>query len=84
MSDKIKVRFSVTEEVRHSGTVEMTRAEYEEWCDRIDSARGFRRQEAADDLIDLANLDRRNAFATDAEIDDFDEVTDGVQIQWRL
>lgn len=72
--DKIKVRFTVKEEINHVGTVEMTRKEYDEWCDRIDNARGFHRQEVADELMDLANVRREFGDCTDAEVDDFEEV----------
>ncbi len=60
MSDKIKVEVMVEGCARWTCEVEMTRDEYISWCDRIDSARGHKQTEAAEELIDLGKVAGRD------------------------
>lgn len=72
MVEKRKVRFTVQARYQLHGEAEMTEAEFEEWCQRIDGARGFDRERVADDLIELCGLDRRDGDLDDEEVEDFD------------
>lgn len=72
MSDeKVQVRVSIRGEARWVGEVEMSRAEYEEWCERIDDARGHEQDRVANEVMDRARIDFRDVDVDDLEVDDF-------------
>lgn len=64
--DKFSVEVMIEGRVRWQGTVNLTRSEYVQWCDTIDSARGSEEEDVADSLIDLAGID----FMRDIEVED--------------
>ena len=76
MSDKIKVEVMVEGRVRWACDVEMTREEYEAWCDRIDNARGYEEGQAAEELLDLGGVDVYRDMDVDSmRVEDFIEAT---------
>lgn len=75
MSDTIKVDVMVEGRVRWTAEVEMTTAEYENWCERIDSARGMKQTETAEELLEIARVDiARDMDITEMRVEDFVEV----------
>lgn len=72
MSGKLKVTFEVIARLRVGGECEMTREEYEQWCARIDDARGgWEHEKVADELMMLAGVDIAEGDIDDLEVDDF-------------
>jgi hypothetical protein len=74
MSDKIRVQVEIKETVRYGAYIEITREEYDEWCERIDNARGFKREDLASEMMDFANIDHRHGDYSDSEIEEFCEI----------
>lgn len=75
MSDKIKVQISFTAQIETGATIEMTREEYNEWCERIDNARGYEQQRVAEDLMSKADVDFfPHGDISRVEVEDFCEV----------
>lgn len=55
--------------------VEMTRAEYADWCDRIDEAGWSEREDLAEELAAEVGADlSRDTELTDLEVEDFCEI----------
>jgi hypothetical protein len=72
MSDKLKVKISVEAKIRAYGECEMTREEYDKWCERVDSARGgWERETVAEELMMEAKMDITDGSIEDLEIEDF-------------
>ena len=74
MNDKVKVEVMVEGRCRWTAEVEMTAVEYAEWCERIAFARGMEETDAAEELLDLANVDiARDMDITEMRVEDFIE-----------
>lgn len=72
MNTKYKVNVSIEGRCRFGGTVEMTKEQYELWCERIDSVMPpSEREELAWELIESCGLDTRNPDIDDLEVEDF-------------
>jgi hypothetical protein len=70
----MKVKFTVIAKVRYDGELEVTSEQYDEWCSRIDSAKGFRREDVAQDLLTAAGMSTGDPSDwDDFEVDVFDE-----------
>lgn len=73
--DLIAVELSVEGRIRWQGTVTLTPAEYTEWCERIDSARGCEQERVSEELMDLARIDvMRDMDIESMRVDDFCEL----------
>ncbi|MCP1316400.1 hypothetical protein [Halomonas sp. 707B3] len=72
MGEKRVVQFSIQARATLMGEVELTEEEYDEWCSKIDSAKGFEREQVAEELAFLAGIDWRDADLSDDEVDEFD------------
>lgn len=71
----MKVRFEVTARVRYDGEMEMTQEQYDDWCKRIDSAKGFQRENVAQDLLDVSRMGTADPTDwDDFEVDTFETV----------
>lgn len=69
---KLKVEVSIETRGRWHGMVELTQAEYDKWCERIDSARGYEEERVAEELLDLAGGDLlRDLNIDELRVDDF-------------
>ena len=69
---KLKVEMSIETRGRWLGTVELTQIEYEKWCERIDSARGYEEERVAEELLELAGGDLfRDMNIDEIRVDDF-------------
>lgn len=69
---KKTVKIGITEKISYIAEVEMTEQEYKDWCNKIDSARGWNREEVAQELMELCHLNRTmDGDVSDAEVDDF-------------
>ena len=70
--DKKVVVVQLQETITYNAEVEMTEDEYNEWCDKIDNARGFQREVVAQDLFDTCRINRMtDGDVTDTSIEDF-------------
>lgn len=70
--DKKVVVVQLQETITYNAEVEMTEDEYNEWCDKIDNARGFHREAVAQDLFDTCRINRMtDGDVTDTSIEDF-------------
>lgn len=69
----MKIDFTIKASVTYAGTVTMTKAEFQSWCQDIDNARGFERDRLAHDLLDKAGIDESDPSWSndDFQIDDF-------------
>lgn len=75
MADKIKVQVMLEARMHCEFECEMTRKQYDEYCERIDNARGFEEESVADDVLDLAGIDiYRNGEIERLRVEDFVEV----------
>jgi DNA repair ATPase RecN len=72
---KIKVNVSIRDVATVHGQVEMTREQYDAHCQQIDTLRGFDAEGYAEDLMQDLGLRMDDADFSDAEVDDFCEVT---------
>lgn len=74
MTKKIKVSVSITGRFSIWGEAEMTREQYEAYCERIDQP-SYRsdRERIADELVEFFRLDFINGNIDDLEVDDFIE-----------
>lgn len=52
----MKVKIEIRARVRYSGEIELSQADYDAWCEKIDNARGFRRDDVAQELMDEAGI----------------------------
>jgi len=71
----ITVDVSVEGRVNWRGTATMTRDQYDEWCDTIDSARGYEAEEVTEEVLQLAGIDlMRDMDIDDLRVADFCEM----------
>lgn len=74
MTKKINVNVNITGRFSIVGEAEMTREQYEAYCERIDAAsRPYEREKMAEELADFFRLDFINGDIDDLEVDDFIE-----------
>lgn len=72
MNEKLKVTFEVCARLPVAGECEMTREEYDQWCERLNNARGgWENENAADELMMLAEVDISDGDIDDLEVEDF-------------
>lgn len=53
----MKVKVQVRGTVSYMGELTMSKAKYQEWCDKIDAAKGFHRDTVANELVEKIGLD---------------------------
>ena len=72
----MKVRMSFYTRATMEREVEMTQADYDAFCERLDRSRGREARRLEQELFDLSGLDFNDAeFDDDVELDAFDEAT---------
>ena len=70
--DKKVVKVSITEKITYLSEVEMTKSEYKDWCNRIDTAKGWDKEEVGNDLMEVLGLSRvMDGDVSDTQVDDF-------------
>lgn len=67
-TEKITVNIDFTARYQVSGSTEMTKADYAQWCSKIDNAKGFEREEVAKELIHELGI----RLERDGELDEFE------------
>jgi hypothetical protein len=71
MNEKVTVTIAVEAKMRTSGECEMTREEYEQWCDRVDNARGgWEHEKVAEELMMLAKFDIADGDLVGIEVEE--------------
>lgn len=61
---------------RYYASVEMTREQYEEWCERVDDAHGFEAEQVAEELLDKTGVDvMRDIDVSSLRVEDFNSET---------
>lgn len=81
MSDKIRVEVSFEGRWVACGVYEISKAQYEEFCAKLDAwPRGYDKHRLAEQIFDALNIDFRDGEVEDLEVDDFYSLdNDGAQ-----
>jgi hypothetical protein len=73
MSDTIKVKYEFRFVTRCGGTTEMSRAEYDNWCEELEE-KGYEDLDLTEDLLQQIAFGGRHGWLEDCEVELFTEV----------